>query len=667
MNTSMTLLLALLGVCFGAQAGDLEHSKYQMLKRDFLNVSQGLHMIDFNAMPSNQLNTLSAHLHSGNNTFGLGMWQFGPASASAQKWQMFGVAGQCNNQQGDTAVCWKGTGGTRGGIFNEATKGHCGAVLPAGTQYTDDVSAQTCRESKTGWSSFFFWLGVGNNFNYVQDHFPNTQNKALNRLCIEMEWPENNIFTGEPYIKKEPLGSQFVNNAIHENLKYLSFELGTYTAPRTDANGATTDEEVGGTYQGGGSHFYHKPGRHAYKPTDKIYALDARTLVYCAGDMPTGVRSGMRPAYANNPLQGVIGHGADGKPLTPNYWNSVTRVYFQFDNPRESLATYPYQIKINKLWMLYEPNDIMLLTDQGNDVVSNRFVASNDQAVHQIMIHNLTNKGADPKGYRDYRLYVVEGGATPENQKARWMSVYIDNEQGGQAGVVDETDTEVKPMDIIRLPNGDSKRLLVMHRPDFNHSYSGTFTRFGRRVSQVKVGLQEIGRLRSGGITLRTWSRLESEQVSPAYEAKWFQRSFYRHQSSVALTIVPANGARSIKLALNTNMQGVETFELGVDSTLSTLIATLKSRIAQSAMKGKVEVTSKDGQIILKAYSPVVYALNGFELTPTTTPESSWFTHRAYNTGSEDRKNYLVKHSLDYIRAVGKQALPPSIKGIVRK
>ena len=107
--------------------------------------------------------------------------------------------------------------------------------------------------------------------------------------------------------------------------------------------------KLGSTFQGGGTHFYHKPSSYGRYPLDKAYALNENTIVMCFATAPSGVRSGMRPPYSYNPLMTVVGENGEGLTDAYSYIPYLARVYFDL-LPDGTEAQYPLTVQYNKIF-----------------------------------------------------------------------------------------------------------------------------------------------------------------------------------------------------------------------------------------------------------------------------------------------------------------------------
>ena len=115
---------------------------------------------------------------------------------------------------------------------------------------------------------------------------------------------------------------------VPTNLKGLTFHWGTYTAPFFSDYG-TLDEERGGTFHRGGSHFYHNTtlaGTPGYYHFDKAYAINSNTYMACLVPAPVGVRAESRPPFYLNPLMTIAGENADGLTNGYEYVPYLTRI-----------------------------------------------------------------------------------------------------------------------------------------------------------------------------------------------------------------------------------------------------------------------------------------------------------------------------------------------------
>jgi hypothetical protein len=490
------------------------HSKYDLMKSEFLDMETDfISIIDFSSITDSELNSFLNDESA--NTHGFRVREF----STVDKYQAYGAKHICKNKYDETSICWYSTGGSIGGVQGHIqSQGVCGQPIGDVDGDIDNaINSPNICETQVTWSGVQFWLNAFDNRDYVADAFPGGNNHPVNRLCYELEFPSNNLVYKweKPNENPENKHLQLVNpEDTHPNIRELRFEWGTYLAPVNRENGETYDEEVGGTYQKGGSHFYHKPSDYNSIPTDRIYALDQDTIVACISSIPTGVRQGMRPTYAANPLLTMGHNDLNGITNAGSYFNYLTRIYFRLGG-RYTTATYPFDIKINKIWMMYEHDNLILASGSGSKMTQ-KMVNFGNTTTHSTTLTNFVNES------RSYRLWMSYGGILPLNGPSDAVKFFIDNNKNG---IVDQTDTEYNALDVISIPANSKLDILIEHTPDFASTAVSPIPRWDRNFSHVTISLVELDRLRSSSFALRTWELGPGEQIN---EENFFQSSAYK-------------------------------------------------------------------------------------------------------------------------------------------
>ena len=488
-----------------------QNAKYADLRSNFLNINEAFFSeIDIASMSPQEIATF---LGGSPSPFKVEE-KIGGVSGTQN---IYGANHACMNQYGIQSICWFNTGGTRGIKGAE----DCGASVSNDYQKAITDTSLHCK-TEAPWSGFRFWLGTGSNFNYINDSFPNAKNIPTNRLCAEVEFPSQdklrlNYTNSKFSIEQTPNISQIVNpEKAGEHLRKLQWEWGTYTATKTTAEGATKDEEYGGTYQNGGSHFYHKPTSYGRTPADRIFAIDNNTLAICMGDIPTGVRSGMRPSYAANPLLTLGGIDDNGITTAPSYLNYVTRIYLQANLDGASIANYPFDIKINKLWMMYEENGVFATSFNDKGTLGLEMIEQGETAYHPFIVHNVAKEN------RDYRIFMAMGGNLVLNSKEDWFRLFIDSNNNG---ILDDSEknNELTPSSIINIEANTDMSFILAHTPDFTSNYQAK-EKYSRMFSQGSISFIEEGRMRSASYAVRTWQGSTDEQKT---KEQWFAETQY--------------------------------------------------------------------------------------------------------------------------------------------
>lgn len=653
------------------------NSPYALMEKEFLNTELGLYSIDPKKMQTSTYDTLAENLNlayqSGiNNTFGLGIYE----QQGRESWSYFGAGHGCKDSFGEPALCFYATGGTRGGIGQQKKYGFCGSKFGTGRDAVANPGDKICRDYnkqgqrvKTPWSSFNWWSGVGNNYNFVLDHFENANEHPVNRFCFEMEWPVNRLTLDASHrntnITSDPERSQIVNiNKAHKNMQAMRFEFGTYTAPRTNAQGGTIDDEIGGSYQGGGSHYYHKPSAYGSYTLDKIYMLNDRSFVACAPEIPINVRAGMRPSYAANPLTTFGGENEQGLTNALNYWNNLTRLYVRWSSNQKSLAHYPFNLVFRRFFMLYEPNDVFLMQDRGK-VLSTRFAAQGDTAVHPVTLYNFAPDD------RTYRLFINMGGIQPQTQLSKRFYLVEDKNNNGKE---DDGEPKLTPYGKITLKANTHLNLLAIHKVDnFGKPYSATFYRHGRAMIQGSFSFQEVSRLRNTGFVIRTWQKRPQEVISDAYKKTWAKISRYP-SSRIYLSADDVSAGKNFRLTLisrpeDKNKDESKRINVSVDFNYTAkssdhakdvLDALVKQVLAKlTASKNPEEdnlVIERDGKSVAVINTNIygryfqIQAISGFEqLEPLA---GDWYKYREFNNEGPKNSPYLLRNTTDFKRAI---------------
>ncbi len=411
------------------------------------------------------------------------------------------------------------------------SKGHhqplCGASV--GNSYDTALTCNECICNPDQWengSSTRLWTGATQNNNYISTLF-GVPNMALNRFCWEVELPVDRVRFSTPSNTNGDIGlSQVVNpDDAHENLRWFTFEVGSYTSVFKSDTG-TGDEEQGGTFQGGGTHFYHKHTLYGRYPLDHAYAINENTMLACMGPSPAGVRSGMRPTYAGNPLQTVVGENENGETDAYQYTSYLTRVYFDIHSLE---VRHPATVKYTKAYLFYESNDIFALSGEGA-VLGTDIIETGNTAHYPITVYNWAQEN------RDYRMIMVAGGNLAMNAPSDHFKVFID---ANSNGVLDAGETnEIEPNEVITLTANTDFDLIIAHTPNFGSSYE-TRQRYDTTFAQAGITLKEVNRMRMTTYSVRTWQgsaadvsnkeTLLSQRVYPALDSEYAVYAEYNH------------------------------------------------------------------------------------------------------------------------------------------
>jgi len=502
----------------------LDDERYKNLRNDFLNITPSYFSeIDIENMTDKQLDAFLGGKKIGSpllleeKTGGVGKTQ-----------NIYGASYSCKNSQFKQAICWLNTGGTEGVRYHpkEGINNDCGE-----TTHNDYLTAFAdtflhCNKANTPWSGFRFWLGTGTQTEFLVQRFPNAENMPINRFCTEIEFPEPHrlslAYSNKlSNIKENPHLSQLVNPSIAApHLRNIMWQWGTYTAHKINVQGTAKSKETGGMYQIGGSHFYHKPTYNGRPPADKIYAIDDKTLVICMGDIPSGVRSGMRPSYAANPFLTIGGVDSEGVTISGNYLNYITRIYLQAEMNPESIANYPLTIKINKIWVMYEENEIIAVGDKGKTLGVD-MVMQSDSAYYPFTILNAAEED------RTYRVIMNSNSNIIFKKIYDSFKVYLDTNNNN---ILDDSESisPIPPNETITLSANQNASFIIKHTPDFSRIKDRKM-RYKKKFLHGSVSFIEVGRIRSASYAVRTWQGT-SEEIKQ--KNAFFKMSHYPSEES---------------------------------------------------------------------------------------------------------------------------------------
>jgi hypothetical protein len=341
------------------------------------------------------------------------------------------------------------------------------------------------------------WIGAAARNTFVLPLFEKLKYGPANRICFEVELPADRMRFASLGPKRDggdPDKAQLVNPEVaHDNLDWVCAELGTYTSVYgSDLLGWTNNPETGGTFNGGGCHFYHKPASYQRYPLDRAYALSENTIVFCFGTAPSGVRSGMRPPFCINPLMTVVGDNAQGLTDAYQYICYLTRVYFDIHSTE---TKHPATVKYSKVWVMYEKNDIQALSGKGS-VLGVEMVRRGEAATHAFTIYN------DAPEARTYRITVMAGGNLAFTSASDSLRFYVDANANGTHDAGE--DTELVPAGTVTLPAKTDLDVVAVHCPNWDSTYD-TNERYRRRFAPAGITFQEIGRMRMTSYAIRTW------------------------------------------------------------------------------------------------------------------------------------------------------------------
>ncbi len=347
------------------------------------------------------------------------------------------------------------------------------------------------------------WIGAGSRKTFLLPLFERLEYGPANRICFEVELPPDRMRfapQGDTRDGGDPGRAQLVNPEVsHDHLDWVRAELGTYTSVYgSDLLNWTANPETGGTFNPGGCHFYHKPASYRRYPLDRAYALSENTIVFCFGPAPSGVRSGMRPPHCINPLMTVVDDNAAGLTDGYQYIPYLTRVYFDVLSTE---TKHPATVKYNKVWVMYEKNDIQALSGRGS-VMGVDLVTRGQPAVYPFTVFN------DAAEDRTYRVTVMAGGNLARDAATDALRIYIDANRNGRRDAGENE--ELVPAGTVTLRAKTDLDLIAVHRPNFESTYD-TNQRHGRRFAPAGITLQELGRMRMTSYAIRTWRGTAAE------------------------------------------------------------------------------------------------------------------------------------------------------------
>ena len=224
-------------------------------------------------------------------------------------------------------------------------------------------------------------------------------------------------------------------------------------------------------------------------PLDKGYAIASNVVVQCYGPSPTGSRSNMRPAYAANPLTTVVGNQSNGQTdayALVSYW---TRVYFSVET---YTAPSGHTLKFNKIFMLWEDNEIFALGDTGQ-VMGLDMIEDGGTATHAFVLWNSANES------RTYRITIMDHSCVsnvPCNRSSSNFNVWVDDDQDGIKDVSETT--ELISQGTVTIAANTDLYLVAQHNPT-GGEWHDTNSFYGRRLADASFTIVQEGRMRTTG------------------------------------------------------------------------------------------------------------------------------------------------------------------------
>ena len=104
--------------------------------------------------------------------------------ANSRRTAQFGIAHWCSNNIDQSSFCFMSTGGSK---KNKSEP--CGKPINEDMENALNTDYHCAPGEFNDWYGAQFWLGTGNNHNYVADAFPEGDTRSFNRLCFEFEFP----------------------------------------------------------------------------------------------------------------------------------------------------------------------------------------------------------------------------------------------------------------------------------------------------------------------------------------------------------------------------------------------------------------------------------------------------------------------------------------------
>lgn len=421
-------------------------------------------------------------------------------------WWTYGANYWCNSSlHNKPALCRLSTGGSA-----ENLAPICGSSVNNDYQTAISDTSKWCHSATpVDWSGSRLWIGLtGIRTTFLSDSMFHFKNKPMNRLCFEVELPASRL----AYSYRSNGGTvendnylQLVNpSAAHPNLKWSSFLLGTYTSVYKSENiGVRDSPEEGQTFHGGGMHFYHQPSNYGSHPLTKTFAVAESTIVMCFTPTPSGGRTDSKPNYWANPLMSVVPNDSRGQTLAPEYFNYVTRAYLDVGGGAK--VTYPITIKFNKVFALYEHNEIFAM-DKTGGIMGVDIVKDSTSAYYPFVVYNWA------KSDRMYKPTLIMGdlpyGVPTGRETYPLYRVYIDDNKNG---ILDANETtQIISTVPFLLKANTNLHLIIKHTPKWSDGYNVRI-KYDRKLFQAFFTIQEVGRLRMASFGVRTWLGTESE------------------------------------------------------------------------------------------------------------------------------------------------------------
>ena len=405
---------------------------------------------------------------------------------------------RCTNSMGTDAYCMTVVRST-----NWARDWPCGRD-PAEGQSIADCPECACTEPVEPGAATW-WIGGRNRQNFIgpmlqmddpRVHGADIRNGPANRFCVEVELGPLEHLSGD---KPSARGADVL---VHEDraapqLRSMQVNFGTYTSPFYSDTG-TIDIELGGSFQGGGAHWYDQASGYDSRPHHRIYPVTDRVFLACMVDAPNNVRSGMRPPYYANPLATVVGDREDGQTDAYAFVPHITRAYMF---TRLAQAVHPFNVKISRFVWAYERNDVQAMSGRGS-VLGVQMSQTSGVVVFPVTVYNWAPED------RTYDITIQAWGIVTRIGDYARVRLWWDRDGDG---AVSQGDQQLLGGGQVTLPaDTDVPLLAVITDPHWHGE------RHGRRFSQVHFRLQEHDRMRGTHYSMRIWEGSEEEVARQA-------------------------------------------------------------------------------------------------------------------------------------------------------
>lgn len=666
--------LLLTAINASAESDLLTDEKYESFRDNFLDTSKGIYEIDVKKLSAKDYASVTSNLNQTYRSPFRHPYGFSFDERNGSSFTSFGRGGACLSKFGEKSICFDSTGGTLGRFYEEPKKGHCGSQLGFGSTLPikgsdalkicdkSTLPANILVDNKVPWSGYRFWLGLYNddmkvNSGYLRDKIPNASGVPFNRMCFEMELDTDNLHIVSPKSDLDTGKRVLVNGDVAPKLANIGVNLGTYTSviTKTVLGSETSGNEVGGVFGTDQSHFYHVIESSNPYPNDKAFAIDKDTFIYCAGDQPVGVRTSMKTGYVNNPLADMFPNDENGYTNGLNYWNYVTRLYVNINGLGQGYVNHPFRSKLKRIFLMYEPNDIMLLAADGKSTVSTQFAEDTaPKKSHSLHHVTLRNFATNDRHYRFYQNSIKQIPDTKPNSK---FEVYVD---ANKNGTIDSSDRRLNPYDTLKVSARTDVNFLVKQENHFSFYYNYTVRSLSnRRVITNKFGLREIGRLRSAGISIRTWETLKGENLNTEKFLK--HAGYHDYEARIKPSSLKTGMTYSVKFRIGSKEHALSV--VSESSDINKIAAQLQLAMNNELNNNHVTVSVVDDYIKFSgSYKRFSFIrMENLQHAYVYPDNSKWFIHRKKNH-EKPNNPYMIKNTVDYLKAIGSN--PKKVKNL---